>query len=222
MIKVDKSALNNPEDTMWNMEKAVGADTWTFFEEQDNTQYEKCAADKSIKILFPDDKDLPEMPVPEKTSKDKAYLPVDLNDDMYAKAFLALFDASISEPTTFKDTADGTPLLISANMFKTRTGKWFISEQGIGPYVLLLADTIKNPDEVWMNTFKINDEAYGLERTYLKRLEIDGKLWAFIAVFRKTNEGWRALTFSQIDPTAESYPMFMIYFRAGELVFSRK
>ena len=85
---------------------------------------------------------LPPTPVPA-----SRLLPDGLTDPEYAKAFLAEFGADIGQGVVYRDVAQGA-LTINEDLFQNFKGDWKASKNGRGPYMRLLADTIKDPDKI--------------------------------------------------------------------------
>lgn len=116
----------------------------------------------------------PTLPLPRATKITKEMLlPTGKSNEYYANQFLAQFGTQIGTPVPFKDKAGGH-LLISEALFQNVRGNWKVQKEGRERYLLLLADTIKNPDEVWVWMEKIQATGqYVLRRRYLKHLDSD-------------------------------------------------
>jgi hypothetical protein len=136
---------------------------------------------------------LPPLPAP--TAVDpKRILPAGLRDEAYVKAFLGEFGADIGRPAAFRDAA-GHAIAVGEELFKDRTvGAWKVAKMGRAPYVRVLADALKDPDEIWVDWFEpAPGRAAVLRRRYLKRLSAPGRAGG-LAVFEWTEAGWSGVT----------------------------
>lgn len=123
---------------------------------------------------------IPSLPLPLATKVHKTrILQAGKTDEYYADKFLQEFDGKIGEVKEFTDKA-GSRILISDELFKDYQGNWKIQKRDREKYLLYLADTIKDPDEIWVSLERINKGNarttkgdYYLERRYLKRLQTD-------------------------------------------------
>ncbi|WP_047257994.1 phage minor head protein [Chromobacterium subtsugae] len=104
----------------------------------------------------------------------------------------------------------GGPLVVSADLFRAADGSW-INLGKNGAYIGLLAQTAKEPDEVWLR-WQLQDDRWQLARRFIRAWDIDGRQMA--TVFETTQGGWQA---SAVP--AEQLPRqrdgFMLYRRAG-------
>lgn len=123
-------------------------------------------------------------------------LPEDgLEPEDYANEFLKEFGASVESPTVFIDKS-GEALPISADLFRSITGEWKINKSGRQRFLRLLADSIKDPDEIWYDWHYEKDGPWRLRRRYIARFELssnDGRE-SGLAVFEVTRDGWREIT----------------------------
>ncbi|OIP98863.1 MAG: hypothetical protein AUK35_09695 [Zetaproteobacteria bacterium CG2_30_46_52] len=143
------------------------------------------------------------LPEPRVFAEDKI-LAKGLSDDEYVAAFLSEFGAAEGAPVVFYDVA-GEALVISSALFRNIKGKLKVTKRGREPYVLMLAEAIRNPDEIWTNMEW--NHALGkamVRRRYVARFEIaDGSRDGF-AVFEYGRDGWAGVTtyardFSSLD-----------------------
>ncbi len=120
-------------------------------------------------------------------------LPKDLLPEQYAQAFMGEFGAGIGKPVVFRDVADGA-LTIDENLFLSGAGKWKADKDGRGAYMRLLADAVKNPDEIWLRWEASRDHpgTWLLKRRYIKSWEIsDGQGTHYgLSVFEFGKDGW--------------------------------
>lgn len=119
----------------------------------------------------------------------------DLTDSEYAEAFLDAFNASFDEPVIFQDVI-GEWLAIGRDLFITRrTGKLKANKNQRGQFMPLLAQAIKEPDEIWV---RIEHQAAKnkmvVRRRYLARYEVPGRDVPALAVFELGADGWSGIT----------------------------
>ncbi len=73
------------------------------------------------------------------------------SDADYINIFLDEFGASIGNPASYTDVTN-TNRVISEEFFNDRTTGTYKIDRGRASYVKLLADTVKDPDEIWETT----------------------------------------------------------------------
>lgn len=88
-----------------------------------------------------------------------------------------------------------------------------ITKEGRERYLMYLADTIKNPDEVWMKSGGHQDRAL----YFLSRYLIKNKLTALLAVFIEEEKAWTGWTGYQTNSS-----VYLQSKRDGYLVFRRE
>lgn len=142
----------------------------------------------------------PSLPMPPPRPADPGRLlpaidsPGALTEEGYVDRFLAEFGATIEQPVLFKDALD-EPLMIGADLFRQPRGDLKVTKRGRERGLLLLADTIKAPDEIWWNW-----ELHGatgrwfLARRYLARFAVAGIETPALSVFRVGPAGWAGVT----------------------------
>jgi len=149
-------------------------------------------------------------------------LPPETPVDVAIDRFLAEFGASRDAPVVFADAA-GAPVLISDAFFRTRTkqAKERLKERVAD--MLLLADTLRDPDEIWLVWYAIRDASgavmYQLRRRYLRRVLLDGAAGprpGFV-IAEWGRMGWTGTT--AYRPGADGY---LERQRVGERVFVRE
>lgn len=122
-------------------------------------------------------------------------LPFGLTDDAYVDRFLDEFGAKQSAPTLFKDVT-GDAVVIGRDMFTVkRTGQLKVQKRGREQTLLLVAQALREPDEVWVRL----EWMYALQkavvrRRYLARFEVEGKAAPALAVFDVGDDGWDGVT----------------------------
>jgi SPP1 gp7 family putative phage head morphogenesis protein len=145
----------------------------------------------------------PDLPKGVNISSDRM-LPTSLPPESYATAFLKEFGATIENPVAYQDVA-GDALTISADLFKDGAGRWKADKNNRGPWMLLLADTIKAPDEIWLRWEESRQlpGTWLLKRRYLKVFELDGSTFG-IGAFEYGNDGWTGATVFHTTAQKES------------------
>lgn len=118
-------------------------------------------------------------------------LPKGLRERDYIGAFMRAFGSS-GKPVIFTD-AIGQDLVISTDLFRARTGDSKLFKNGREQYVLLLADTIRDPDEIWWQ-WSDNRGYPSLRRRYLRWVTLDGKAQALLVVVEVGRDGWVGVT----------------------------
>jgi len=112
----------------------------------------------------------------------------------YVKKFLDVFDADTDKPAVFVDVA-GDAVVVADDLFRNYQGDWKIGKRGREQYLLLLANALYDPDEIWawMEWHKAEKRAVA-RRLYLARYTVDGKTYAAIVIMGKREQGWYGIT----------------------------
>lgn len=174
---------------------------------------------------FQDGVKLPDLLPPTPVSSSKL-LKTGLPPEKYAKAFLADFGADVGKPVVFKDVA-GDSLTVSEALFQDGAGRWKGDKYGRGPFMPLLADTIKSPDEIWLRWEESRDKpgTWLLKRRYLKAFELegeDGKTFG-IGAFEWGKDGWEGSTVFHTNANDEATRrIYLEQQRQGFLRYRRK
>ena len=126
-------------------------------------------------------------------------LPADLSDIEYIDRFLGEFGIQPRDAreTVFRD-ATGEPLIISEALFRDRGGGLKIRKRGRHRHVLLLADTIRAPDEIWRAWGQYDRKAV-IRRRYIARWEVGDEDVPALTVFETGPQGWVGVTAFQAD-----------------------
>lgn len=129
-----------------------------------------------------------------------------LSEAEYAAAFLAEFGATMDAPVLFRDVL-GESIAIGADLFSDAAGALKVTKRGRERYLRLLADAIKNPDEIWVRLewlFAANKAV--VRRRYVARFEIEGEdgPTPLLAVFERGDDGWWGVTIFQGAQQSES------------------
>lgn len=143
--------------------------------------------------------DLP-MPPPQKVSADRMLpgvkSPDALTEEGYLRRFLGEFGASPEKPVVFRDRLDD-PVVISQEMFRQTRGDLKVTKRDRERTLLLLADTLKDPDEIWW-VWEQSERTgrWFLARRYLGRYELteNGKTVQAILAFSIGVDGWNGNT----------------------------
>lgn len=153
---------------------------------------------------FPIGVALPELPAAT-TAPASRLLADGLPPEDYARAFLTEFGADIGQPVVFTDVTGGH-LVVDEWLFKDGVGEWKATKDGRGPYMMLLADAIRSPDEVWLRWEASRDQPgkWLLKRRYIKTWEIIGEGEAEsqhgLSVFEWGKDGWSGSTAMMAKP----------------------
>ncbi len=171
---------------------------------------------------------LPDLPTPTIVEAVRL-LPDGLPPQDYALAFLSEFGADLSKPMVYADVT-GAPLVIDAGLFKAGDGSWKATKDGRGPWMRLLADAVRVPDEIWLRWEESRDDpgSHKLKRRYIKTFEIDdgsGNGPQFgLSVFEWGRDGWSGSTamLSQADRSIGARRRYIERQRDGLLQYRRR
>jgi SPP1 gp7 family putative phage head morphogenesis protein len=151
---------------------------------------------------FPVGVALPELP-PATPVPASRLLAADLPAEDYARAFLAEFGADIGKPVVFTDVTGGH-LVVGEELFRDGAGAWKADKNGRGPYMTLLADAIRSPDEIWLRWEEARDQPgkWLLKRRYIKTFEVAGENGPQfgLSVFEWGKDGWSGSTVMVAQP----------------------
>lgn len=127
-------------------------------------------------------------------------LPAGLSDSEYLRAFLAEFGLdSLDGEAMFRDVA-GQVLPISAGLFMDGMGRSKVNKRGRGPNVRLIAQTIRDPDEIWETMTQADGVTPGkLRRRYIASWLLPGEEVPTLAVFQWGRDGWLGVTGMSAD-----------------------
>lgn len=173
--------------------------------------------DPTLKRGLPSSKATDEWPAIREVSKNRL-LEKGLTEEDYANIFLNEFGATLTKPAIFKDVA-GDALVIGKQLFTvSKTGELKVTKRGREQFLLLLADSLKLPDEIWtrMEYFDHLQKSV-VRRRYISRFMIDGEVKPMLAVFEVGDDGWLGVT-----TFAPDTPEYLEQLRVGVRVFKRK
>lgn len=143
----------------------------------------------------------PSMPAPRALATPA--LPKGLTEAEAAQAFLDALGAQGRRAFVYRDVLDEA-LPLSGDLFKDYRGAWKIQKEGRDQWLHVLADTLSDPDEIWVawQTFGTKGPTV-LRRRYIRVLpgDEDG-----VAVFEFGKGSWREITiFHVTDAIARKY-----------------
>ncbi|WP_312679862.1 PBECR2 nuclease fold domain-containing protein [Stutzerimonas nitrititolerans] len=122
-------------------------------------------------------------------------LPADLPDITYVQRYLEEFGATLQTPAVIRDVI-GERLVVGKELFTDRvTGQLKANKRGRGQWLLMLAEALKQPDEIWTRLEWLG--ALGkavVRRRYLARFEVSGQAAPAVAVFEVGADGWIGVT----------------------------
>jgi len=121
-------------------------------------------------------------------------LPEGMPEQDYARAFLERFGATLDQPAVFED-AIGERLVIGAGLFKDVKGRWKADKNGRGHFLALLAEALREPDEIWVRLeWHYASGKATVRRRYVARFDVDGQESPALLVFEMGPDGWAGVT----------------------------
>lgn len=140
-------------------------------------------------------------------------LPAGTDPRVAVDRFLAEFGATWDEPKLFRDAA-GHAVTIGKELFTDGSGRFKGDRRGRGTDMLRLAETLKDPDEIWLSwALRRDSGAWMLIRRYL-RASPDGQGFGS---FAWSSQGWSGST---VFPPQE--PSYLESQRQGALLYRRE
>lgn len=160
---------------------------------------------------------LPPLP-PARPADPSRLLPEGQTAEDYAAAFLAEFGATLDQGAIVRDVTGGV-ITIGRALFESRAADGTVlgikaDKRGRGRYMLLLADAIRDPDEVWADWVQAGDSVI-LMRSFIRRVQLPNGRGLF-ALFRWLKGGWMGVT--TYDATAS----YVERQRTGALLYRRR
>jgi len=133
-------------------------------------------------------------------------LPSGWTDEQYIARFLEEFGATEAAPTVFRDKT-GDAVVIGRELFKNaKTGALKVSQRGHTRELMLLADALKDPDEVWVRLeWQYAQGKAVVRRRYIGRFQVEGEPVVALAVFEVGSDGWTGITTFAPDAANPSY-----------------
>lgn len=177
---------------------------------------------------FPPGVEVPPLP-PAREVPSSRLVAEGLTEEEYAAAFLREFGATMDRGSVHVDPV-GEPLVITQDLFRDRaTGELKVFKGKRRRRLLLVADALKDPDEIWWiwepQKKRVEDEParYLLRRRYLARWQVEGESVPGLVVFDYSAEGWRGVTAFAPDSTKpERQDAYLRGQRVGLLAYRRK
>lgn len=121
-------------------------------------------------------------------------LPAGLDEETYIQAFLAEFGATLDEPEIFED-AVGEKIVMGKELFRTARGEYKATKRGREQWLLVLADAIKDPDEIWVRLEWQHAKSKAVvRRRYISRFLVGDESPPLLAVFERGKDGWWGIT----------------------------
>lgn len=134
------------------------------------------------------------LPPPRPLSADRLLPPV-LTDQDYVQRYLAEFGATLDTPAVVRDVI-GERLVVGKELFiERKSGELKANKRGRGKWLLLLAEALKNPDEIWVRIEWLGAlKKAVVRRRYLARFQVEGEVTPALAVFEAGSDGWLGVT----------------------------
>lgn len=139
------------------------------------------------------------------------------DDAADAERFLEEFGAAAGRPAVFTDRL-GEPIAITEAFLQDRAGRWMLGRGDRRRSLLLMADTIKDPTEIWWHWERMESGEHRLRRTYLSTYSVDGEQLRMAVGVQVGKDGWTASTSSSprsITALLESRSGTLAYRRGG-------
>lgn len=132
---------------------------------------------------------------PPRTFPPERVLPADLPDATYVRRYLQEFGATLETPAVVRDVI-GERLVVGKDLFiERKSGQLKANKRGRGQWLLMLADALRQPDEIWTRLEWLG--ALGkavVRRRYIARYTVEGEIAPAVAVFEVGQDGWVGVT----------------------------
>lgn len=157
----------------------------------------------------------PPMPAARKVDKSRLVDPKGKSDEQLVNIFLKEFGDEKHMAVTDKL---GEAIMIGPDFFVDRvTGRQKIVQSIRKKALLLMADTLKDPDEIWwLWEFNKKQNVWKMRRRYFARFDIDGEEIPVMIAMEVSPDGWKGVT--AFRPTRMDYLMRQ---RGGVLAYRR-
>jgi len=118
-------------------------------------------------------------------------LPETLSESQITDRFLREFSAAPEAPAVVRDVI-GERLVVGKELFvDSRTGALNANKQGLGKWLLMIADALKRPDEIWTRIDWVEALKKAVaRRRYLARFKVDGDVSPTLIVVEVGTDGW--------------------------------
>jgi len=170
--------------------------------------------------------DTPE-PIAELVAKARPFKSQQLGDGLpvedYVNAFLMPFGAEIGRAVLFKDAA-GDYVPVSDGFFRERSGDLKITKRDRSRITPLIAETLADPDEIWLGVGRKKDpvddgEELIVDRRYIRVDPVSG----ILIVFEMGDRFWDAITsYMPADKKGRPHLGLLDKRRGGKLLYKRK
>lgn len=121
----------------------------------------------------------------------------------YVSAFLGRFGATLDKPALMVDVI-GEHLVVGAKLFQGVQGEWKVLKRGRERYLPLLAQTLQEPDEVWVRIEWMHAQQKAVvRRRYVARFAMQGQETPGLVVFELGADGWAGVT--AFPPASSTY-----------------
>jgi len=147
----------------------------------------------------------------------------DLAPEDYVRAFLEPFGADIGRAVLWEDPA-GMRVPISDQFFRDRLGTWKIGKRGRGRFTPLMAETLMDPDEIWLGVAAKPDpvrpdmQELLVDRRYVR---VDPAL-GILSVMEIGRKWWEPVTMFVPDREGRPNLSALNARRGGKLIWKRK
>lgn len=145
-------------------------------------------------------------------------LPSGLDDAALLQRYLAQFGATPDAPVVFRDVI-GERLVIGRELFVERkTGRLKVHKRDRDRHLLLLAQALQAPDEIWARLEWLNAQGKAVvRRRYIARYEIEGESTPMLAVFERGQDGWWGVTtYQSTEQNADHWRLGVRLYRRVE------
>jgi len=177
---------------------------------------------------FPDGRPVPDFPardlLPDPRTVSKDMLLPTMNEGQekkYVGLFLKRLGSKHGEPAVLFDAVN-EPVLVADSLFKDKDGNWKI-DPARSRDMLLLADTIANPDEIWTwHEWHKEQQRASTVRAYIARFTFGGKPRLGLVILRYgADKNWEGVT-AHTSPSAGDFNRKVEKNRRGLRLFKRK
>lgn len=143
-------------------------------------------------------------------------LPEGLRPEDYVMGFLRPFGATLERAVLWEDPA-GMRIPISAGYFQTRAGLWKVEKRGRATLTPLMAEALREPDEIWMGLVE-RDGQLVLDRRYIRVDPGSGLL----VVLEMGRTWWEPITiYMPTKRNGQPDLQLLANRRGGKLIWSR-
>jgi len=142
-------------------------------------------------------------------------------EEAYVDAFLSAFGGARGKPVLFTDKLN-EPLLIDEGFFRRPDGSTKLGSSTRKAALGLLAEAIREPDEIWWSWEKIHigrdrsQAEYRLRRRFVARFQVEGRDVPMVVVFDVGKDGWKGVTGFRAKETE-----YLENIRGGVLAYRR-